>query len=67
MEINFASKLVDFKNQQGNKEDQLYQSNRETASKDISNREINTISNIYEKRDEKNVQNKINMQLEDDV
>ena len=49
------------------KEDQYYQINRETANKDVSNREINSISNIYEKRDEKNAQNKINMQLEDDV
>jgi hypothetical protein len=49
------------------KEDLLFDTNRVNSKERIQNRALNSIKNVYEKKEENMATNVINMQLEDDV
>ena len=49
------------------KDDLLFDTNRVNSKERIQNRTLNSIKNVYEKREENMAKNVINMQLEDDV
>ena len=49
------------------KDDLLFDTNRVNSKERIQNRTLNSIKNVYEKREENMAKNLINMQLEDDV